>query len=103
MRNCAEVALNPEALARYGLPDIAYPVAGVALLSALAEDGEPPLGIMLCCAQKLARHGRTDWKHFAPAMGRLAELLAPDDWRDVVSAVGDLGWVEIGPVNIDGE
>ncbi|MCA8457564.1 hypothetical protein LGN04_27040 [Burkholderia multivorans] len=36
-------------------------------------------------------------------MDRLAELLAPDDARDVISAAGDHWWLEVGPVDLAGK
>ena len=32
-----------------------------------------------------------------------AELLAPDDARDVISAAGDHWWLEVGPVDLGGK
>ena len=92
--------LKPEALARYGLPDIAYPIASADLQSALTGGGELPLAMMLHGLQEVARDGETDWKHLEPAMSRLSELLAPEDERDVISAAGDTLWIEIGPVDL---
>ncbi|MBY0438298.1 MAG: hypothetical protein K2W80_08910 [Burkholderiales bacterium] len=103
MSNFAEIHLKPEVLARYGLPDIAYPIAVADLRSVLGNGGELPLAVMLHCLQVRARDGGADWKHFEPAMGRLAELLAPDDGREVVSAASDDWWVEVGPVDLDGK
>ena len=34
-------------------------------------------------------------------MDRLAELLAPDDSREVISSAGDHWWLEVGPVNLE--
>ena len=55
---------------------------------------------MLHGLQVTTRDGSTDWKRYEPAMSRLAELLAPDDGRDVISAAGDHWWVEVGPVDL---
>ena len=103
MPNSAEMHLKPEALARYGLPDIAYPIASADLQAALTVGGEVPLAMMLHGLQEVARDGETDWKHLEPAMSRLSELLAPDDKRDVISAAGDTWWIEIGPVDLGGK
>ncbi|MBK8337389.1 MAG: hypothetical protein IPL03_12750 [Sterolibacteriaceae bacterium] len=100
MPNFADVHLKPEVLARYGLPDIAYPIASADLKSALDAGGELPLAVMLHGLQVTTRDGSTDWKRYEPAMSRLAELLAPDDGRDVISAAGDHWWVEVGPVDL---
>lgn len=39
MQNFAELHLKPETLARYGLPDIPYPVPAADLKSALLDNG----------------------------------------------------------------
>lgn len=103
MPNSAEMHLKPEALARYGLPDIAYPIASADLQAALTGGGELPLAMMLHGLQEVARDGETDWKRLEPAMSRLSELLAPEDERDVISAAGDTWWIEIGPVDLSGK
>jgi len=79
MPNFADVHLKPEVLARYGLPDIAYPIASADLKSAVDAGGELPLAMMLHGLQVSTRDGGTEWKRYEPAMSRLAELLAPDD------------------------
>lgn len=103
MPNFADIRLKPEVLARYGLPDIAYPIASADLQDALTGGGELPLAMMLRGLQEVARDGETDWKHLEPAMSRLSELLAPEDERDVISAAGDTWWIEIGPVDLGGK
>ena len=103
MPNSAEMHLKPEVLARYGLPDIAYPIASADLQAGLTGGGEMPLAMMLHGLQEVARDGETDWKHLEPAMSRLSELLAPEDERDVISAAGDTWWIEIGPVDLSGK
>ncbi len=103
MPNSADIHLKPEVLARYGLPDIAYPVASADLNAAMAGVSELPLAAMLHGLQEAARDGKADWKHLEPAMNRLSELLAPEDGRDVISAAGDDWWLEIGPVDLGGK
>ena len=103
MPNSADIHVKPEVLARYGLPDIAYPVASADLKAAMAGVSELPLAAMLHGLQEAARDGKADWKHLEPAMNRLSELLAPEDGRDVISAAGDNWWLEIGPVDLGGK
>ncbi len=100
MSNFADIHLKPAVLARYGLPDIAYPIAVADLNSVLGNGGELPLAMMLHSLQVSARDGGAEWKHYEPAMGRLAELLAPGDERDVISTAGDYWWIEVGPVDL---
>ncbi len=71
MPNSADIHLKPEVLARYGLPDIAYPVASADLKAAMAGVSELPLAAMLHGLQEAARDGKADWKHLEPAMNRL--------------------------------
>ena len=92
--------LKPGPLARYGLPDIAYPIPAGDMQSALLGDGELPLAVLLHGLQQRGRAGEAQWQQIEPAMDRLAELLAPDDAREVISAAGDHWWLEIGPVDL---
>lgn len=77
------------ASAAHGLPDIPYPVPETDLKSALLDNGDLPLAAMLPGLQQRSRDGEVEWQQIEPAMDWLAELLAPDDARDVVSAAGD--------------
>jgi hypothetical protein len=88
MQNFAELHLKPETLAQFGLPDIAYPVPAADLKLALLDNGDLPLAVMLHGLQQRSRDGEAEWQQVEPAMDRLAELLAPDDARDVISAGG---------------
>jgi len=103
MQDFAELHLKPETLAQYGLPDIPYPVPATDLKSALRENGDLPLAVMLHGLQQRSRVGEAEWQQVEPAMDRLAELLAPDDARDVVSAAGDHWWLEVGSVDLGGK
>jgi hypothetical protein len=103
MQDFAELHLKPETLAQYGLPDIAYPVPAADLKSALLDNGDLPLAVMLHGLQQRSRDGEAEWQQVEPAMDRLSELLAPDDARDVVSAAGDHWWLEVGPVDLGGK
>ena len=103
MQNFAELHLKPETLAQYGLPDIPYPVPATDLKSALLDNGDLPLAVMLHGLQQRSRDGEAEWQQVEPAMDRLAELLAPDDARDVISAAGDHWWLEVGPVDLGGK
>lgn len=89
MRSFAALHLKPETLAQYGLPDIPYPVPATDLKSELLDNGDPPLAVMLHGLQQRSRDGDAEWQQVEPAMDRLAELSAPDNARDVVSAAGD--------------
>lgn len=102
MQNFAEIRLKPETLGRYGLPDILFPVPKAELQVALSGDGELPLAAMLHGLQQRSRDGEAQWQQVEHAMDRLAELLAPDDPREVISAAGDNWWLEIGPVDLRG-
>jgi ADP-ribosylglycohydrolase len=103
MPNFTDIHLQPAVLTRYGLPDIAYPVASADQKPDLCGRGELPLAMMLHGLQERTRDGSTEWKQYEPAMNRLAELMAPADGRDVITATGDNWWVEIGPVDLRGK
>ena len=103
MQNFAELHLKPETLARYGLPDIPYPIPAADLKSALLDNGDLPLAAMLHGLQQRSRDGEAEWQQLEPAMDRMAELLAPDDARDVISAAGEHWWLEVGPVDLAGK
>jgi hypothetical protein len=103
MQDFAELHLKPETLAQYGLPDIPYPVPATDLKSALLDNGDLPLAMMLHGLQQWSRDGDTAWQQVEPAMDRLAELLTPEDARDVISAAGDHWWLEVGPVELVGK
>lgn len=99
MHNLTEIHLKPEILARYGLPDIAYPLP----LSDLQAALELPLAAMLQALQQHGAEGGVDWRHYEPAMDRLALLLTSDDVRPVAPVMGDDWWLELGPVDLAGE
>lgn len=99
----ADLHLKPAVLARYGLPDIAYPIAPADLQRALATGGELPLAQMLHALQQRSREANSPWRTLEPAMDRLAALLAPEDAREVLSAAGDTWWLELGPVDLTAE
>lgn len=103
MHNLTEIHLKPEILARYGLPDIAYPLPPGDLQAALSQDGELPLAVMLHALQQHGAEAGVDWRHYAPAMNRLAQLLTADDGRAAAPVMGDDWWLELGPVDLAGE
>ena len=103
MQNFAELHLKPETLAQYGLPNIPYPVPETDLKSALLDNGDLPLAVMLHGLQQRSRDGDAEWQEVETAIDRLAELLAPDDARDVISAAGDHWWLEVGHVDLGGK
>ena len=102
MNNLAALHLKPQALERYGLPDIPYPVAAANLAAAMLEGGELALAAMLHGLQLQSQQGDAQWQQTEPAMDRLAELLAPNDTSEVLSAAGDHWWLELGPVDLGG-
>jgi hypothetical protein len=103
MRNYAKLHFKPETLEQYGLPDIPYPIPATDLHSALTGNEELPLAVMLHGLQRQNQAGETQWQLIEPAMDRLAELLSPDDSREIISAGGDNWWLEVGFVNLDAQ
>ena len=96
----AELHLKADTLERYRLPDIPYPFPVSELVAALVGGVDLPLAMMLHGLQQQSRRGEAQWQQIEPAMDRLAELLAPDDTREVMSAAGDDWWLEVGPVDL---
>lgn len=103
MHNLSEIHLKPEILARYGLPDIPYPVPLGDLQAALSQGGELPLAVMLRALQQHGAEGGVAWRQYETAMERMVQLLAPEDGRAVVPVMGDDWWLELGPVDLAGE
>jgi len=103
MPNLSNLHLKADVLERYQLPDIAYPIRKSDLTVCLEESGSLPVASLLHGLQQRSRDGAAEWQQVEPAMDRLAELLAPDDARDVVSAAGDHWWLEVGPVDLGGK
>lgn len=104
MTSTVDIQLKPEALQRYGLPDITYPIPVTHLEQLLSDGGELPFDLLLHGLQQKSQGGNADWQTLEPAMTRLAELLAPaDDQREAVVAMGDNWWLEIGHVDLQSE
>lgn len=98
-----DLNLKPSTLARYGLPDMAYPIPQWALQEAFGNGGELPLAAMLCGLQIRAEAGDVEWTSLERAMDRLAELLAPADEAQATTVAGDDWWLELGPVDLTHE
>lgn len=98
----SELRLKPEALARYGLPDIFYPVPVDLIGEVMDNRGELPFAEMLYALQLHSAPGNADWEELEPGLARLAELLTPDDERPIIAAAANEWWLEIGPVDLDG-
>ena len=97
-----DIRLKPATLAQYDLPDILYPVSLADFGAALSADGNLPFAPILYQLQVRSRAGDADWQNLEPAMERLAQILAPDDPRPVLSATAQEWWLEVGPVDLDG-
>jgi hypothetical protein len=100
----AELHLKPDALLRFGLPNIGYPIPAAMLPELLASSDDLPLAALLHWLQQRSSQAEREFRKLEPAMARLARLLAPDDdTRDTVTAMGDDWWLELGPVDLAGE
>jgi hypothetical protein len=100
MSEYTQMKWNAGLLERYDLPDIGYPVPIDALESILLSDGQVEFVDMLYWLQESSVEQSSDWKDLEPAMIRLAELLAPEDDNEVITAEGDIWFLEIGPVDL---
>src|SRR5690606_31133801 len=101
MHQMIELHPRPDALDLLGLPAIPYPVALPAFQSAVANDGELPLVDMLRGLQRRAAAPDADWQRLAPAMARLAELIAGDDARERIELAGEGWWLELAGAGMD--
>ena len=93
--------LKPATLERYRLPDIPYCITQTDLQAVISGEEDLPLAVLLRGLQQRSRDGGVQWQEVEPAMDRIAELLAPDDAREVISAAGDHWWLEIGPLDLN--
>ncbi len=82
MNNQNKLHLSSKILARYGLPDIAYPWPLNDLQAAQSPDGELPLAAMLQALQQQSADGASNWLALESAMERIAQLLAVPDGRE---------------------
>ncbi len=99
-QNWVEAHLNPAALERYGLPDISYSIPETDLPTVMSGKENLPLPVLLNGLQQRSRDGDVQWQEVEPAIDRIAKLLAPDDTREVISAVAGNWWLEIGPLDL---
>lgn len=100
MQHWVELHFKPTTLDRYRLPDIPYFIPRTELQAAMSGEGDLPLALLLYGLQQRSRDGDALWQEVEPAMDRIAELLSPDDAREVVSAAGDHWWLEVGSVDL---
>jgi hypothetical protein len=104
MTDFAELHLKPAFLARHALPDLGYPIPLLIIPEVLAASNALPLELLLFWLQQASRDASRDFRRYEPAMARLAQLLAPaDDLSETASVQGDEWWLELGPVDLDGE
>ena len=101
MRNFIEIHLKPQTLQRYGLPDIPYPITIDDLQATLDDEKGPPFATLLYNLQKRSEYDCPHWQELEPAMGRLAELLAPEADHEILAVASENWWLELGPVNLD--
>ena len=92
---------EPSVLMLYGLPDILYSVPAEILGPMIEDGGKMPFAAMLHGLQERSAAGDADWQSLEPTLGTLAELLTPEDEREVMSAAGHNWWVEFGSVNLN--
>lgn len=100
MKEFIEMHWKAEWLGKYGLPDIGYPMPIDACDEVLHSEGEISFAQILFWLQEFSAEQQEGWQELEPAMRRLAELLAPDDLREVLTAQGDTWFLELGPINL---
>lgn len=104
MTDFADVHLKPAALARYGLPNIRYPVPVDLVDDRFTADRDLDLAELLLWLQQRSSEAGRGFRQYEPAMARLATLLTPAaDTRESVTVMGKEWWLELGPVDLEGE
>lgn len=103
MTDWTELHLEPQTLARHGLPDIAYPVRSRTLQRTSDKREGLPMMELLFGLQEHSQNGDADWRQMEAAMDHLARCLMADDPQEVVPVSGDNWWLEIGPVDLNGK
>lgn len=97
----AEIHWKPDALARFGLPDLGYPVPHDLLPEIVDSGGVVPFADQLYWLQDYSSLNPNSWQALEPAMLRLAELIAPSDERDAVTVAGDSWFLELKSVDLN--
>lgn len=100
MPNSTDLHLPAVVLARYGLPDIAYP-APTEVRNTIAEGDDLPVPALLYALQQRTGAAGKDWQQFEAALDRLAALLNADDGPEIVAVPGSHWWLELGPVDLN--
>jgi hypothetical protein len=101
MGNYTRVQWNTAVTGTFNLPNIGYPVPVDAYDDILAGGGEIDFASMLYWLQEYSAGQKEGWEELEPAMLRLAEILAPEDLRDRLTAQGDNWFLEIGSIDPD--
>jgi len=86
----------------WGIPEIHFPVP-VEEMERLSTTGNIEFPMLLYWLQEYSTHNPDKWLDIEEAMGRLAELLAPEDDRDTVPVEGDTWYFHLSPVDLGGE
>ncbi len=100
MKEFIEMHWKSEWLREHGLPEIGYPMPTDACGEVLNSEGEISFAQILYWLQEFSAEQQEGWQELEPAMQRLAELLAPDDSREVLTVQGDTWFLELGPTNL---
>ena len=96
----SELHWKRNALDRFGLPDIGYPVPVDLLTDTVTSGGEIPFADQLYWLQEYSSLGERDWEALEPAMLRLAELLSEPDDRESAVVAGDSWFLELKSIDL---
>jgi len=99
MIHFTQIHWQDELLRKFELPNIGYPVPVEAYDDILAGGGQVDFASMLYWLQEYSAGQKEGLEEIEPAMVRLAEILAPVDPRECLTAQGDTWFLELGPVN----
>jgi hypothetical protein len=85
---------------RYSLPDCSYPIP-TTLLSQIKRSDDLSLELLMFGLQERSQDDSKSWKEYEPRIDRLAELIAKDEGRNEIVAIGNNWWLEIRLVDLN--
>jgi hypothetical protein len=91
---------NAEMMKSYGLPTIGFPAPHAAIKAAISGQLEIGFEELLYWLQRFTEIDTVQWRDYAPAMTRLAELITSEPAMAVVAIEGETFWLELGEVDL---
>lgn len=97
-----KITWSSDVLAPLGLPSIDYPVPFDAFPALMESGGDVPFEYLLVWMMQYAAADE-DWQKYDDALLALMAKVAPPDDRETLSAEGEDFWLEVGPVDLEGD